>query len=572
MRFQEIGTRDELASFIKIPKNQLTYVLYVNRTSQYYKTFELPKKSGGVRIINSPTGLLKTIQTNLSNALYEAVNSPKREKYKYSHAFERKKSIITNAKIHRNKRYVLNIDLEDFFNSFHFGRVRGFFHKNNQFKLPLDVATIIAQLTTYEGALPQGAPTSPIITNLICEILDFRISKLAKKYRVDYTRYADDLTFSTNDKHFVNLQDEFYNELSSLLERSGFKINISKRRLQYKDTKQMVTGLVVNKKINVEREYYKTTRAMANQFYKFNFFEIDGELATINQLEGRFTFINQLSWYNNKLEGKAVKPTRLSSKEKQYQRFLFYKYFYVNEKPVLVTEGKTDVTYLKAALKNLYKDYPELIAKNEDGTFKFKVEFLNRTKRLSHLMGIYKDGASPLKNIYNMFTGKNSYPNHLDYFKNISYFKQPLQPIILILDNELHTKDKPLKDFVQTVKDITTEKKEIIERESKVKILENLFLVTVPLTSGKRECDIEDLFEQKVLETTVDGKGFKKDGDFDISNFYGKEIFAKKVIQPNFREIDFKNFKPMLNNIVDVIQTYNQNTNISESEKKLVEV
>lgn len=119
----------------------------------------------------------------------------------------------------------MNIDLENFFESFHFGRVRGFFTKNKNFLLPSEVATVIAQLSCYEGKLPQGAPTSPIISNLICGILDYRLLKVAKKYKLNYTRYADDLTFSTNDKNFLNLQTKFHEEISKELIQAGFKIN-----------------------------------------------------------------------------------------------------------------------------------------------------------------------------------------------------------------------------------------------------------------------------------------------------------------------------------------------------------
>ncbi len=231
-----------------------------------------------------------------------------------SHAFEKEKSIITNAKIHRNKKLVLNIDLENFFGSFHFGRVRGFFNKNNNFLLSVEVATVIAQLTCYEGKLPQGAPTSPIITNLICEILDQRLLRISKKYKLDYTRYADDLTFSTNDKKFLDLQTEFYELLSSELTRAGFKINEKKKRLQLRDSRQVVTGLVVNKKINVNRVFYKETRAMAHQLYKEGKFEINGKIATVNQLEGRLAFINQLTRYNNKIDGDKHNFNILSSR------------------------------------------------------------------------------------------------------------------------------------------------------------------------------------------------------------------------------------------------------------------
>ena len=109
-----------------------------------------------------------------------------------SHGFERGKSIISNARVHKNKKYVVNMDIKDFFPSIHFGRIVGFFQNNRYFKLPYEVAVIIAQIACYKGHLPQGSPCSPVIANLICNVMDIRILKLAKKYKLDYTRYADD--------------------------------------------------------------------------------------------------------------------------------------------------------------------------------------------------------------------------------------------------------------------------------------------------------------------------------------------------------------------------------------------
>ena len=165
------------------------------------------------------------------------------------------------------KRFVLNLDLENFFDSFHFGRVKGFFEKNNDFKMAPEVAIVVAQLTCYKGVLPQGAPTSPIITNLICNILDMRILKIAKKYRLDYTRYADDLSFSTNDKKFLTVYTMFYKEINKEINNVGLHINEKKTRLQFKDSRQTVTGLIVNKKVNINHNFYKTTRAMAHELY-----------------------------------------------------------------------------------------------------------------------------------------------------------------------------------------------------------------------------------------------------------------------------------------------------------------
>lgn len=556
MEFHDIKTRNDLADFLGIPRKKLSYLLYKKGINTLYTSFEINKKSGGVRKINAPLAELKDIQRKLSEALYKHRKKNRNIKNNLSHAFEKEKSIITNAKIHRNKRLVLNIDLENFFGSFHFGRVRGFFIKNNNFLLSSEVATVIAQLTCYEGKLPQGAPTSPIITNLICEILDQRLLKISKKYKLDYTRYADDLTFSTNDKKFLDQQTEFYELLSSELIRAGFKINEKKKRLQFRDSRQVVTGLVVNKKINVNRIFYKETRAMAHQLYKEGKFEINGKLATLNQLEGRFAFINQLTRYNNKIDGEKHNFNILSSRELQYQKFLFYKYFYANPKPIIVTEGKTDIAYLKAALKNLHNDYPNLIKKSIDGSFEFKVSFLNKTKRLAHFLGIFQDGGSALNNIYNFFDNKakKTTPSYLDYFKEISS-TLPTNPVILMFDNEINSKkNKPIGSFINHAK-LGEKKKGILLEQDMVNIVDNLYLLTVPLIDGKLECDIEDLFEQSTLSQKINGREFCKKDKYDYSKYYGKEIFSKYILD-NYTDINFNKFRSVLNNINNIIDIY----------------
>ncbi len=555
MEFHDIKTRNELADFLNIPRKKLSYILYKKDINTLYTSFEIDKKSNGVRQINAPITELKKIQKKLAEALYIHQKKNKRRKNHLSHAFEKEKSIITNAKIHRNKKLVLNIDLQNFFESFHFGRVRGYFIKNNNFLLPCEVATVIAQLTCYKGKLPQGAPTSPIITNLICEILDQRILKVARKYKLDYTRYADDLTFSTNDKKFMDLQNEFYNKLSGELTRAGFNINEKKNRLQLRDSRQVVTGLVVNEKINVNRFYYKETRAMAHQLYKEGEFKINGEISNINQLEGRLSFINQLTWYNNKIDGEKHHFKKLSSRELEYQKFLFYKYFFTNPKPIIVTEGKTDISYLKAALKNLYSEYPNLITKNSDGTFELKVSFLNRTKRLAFFMGIFQDGGSALNNIYDFFDSNKSTPNYLSYFKKIGK-KPPHNPVILMFDNEIKSgKNKPIGNFLNHTK-LNDKKREILEDKYMVNLIDNLYLLTVPLVDGKFECDIEDLFEKNTLAKKIDGREFTKKDKYDQSRYYGKEIFSKHILE-NYTDINFQKFKSVLNNIDNIIETYN---------------
>ncbi|MEH2951276.1 retron Ec67 family RNA-directed DNA polymerase/endonuclease [Sporofaciens sp. JLR.KK001] len=374
----EIKNRNELADFLAVPRKKLTYILYVKKIDNYYTSFDISKKNGGVRHIYAPYRDLKNIQRKIGDALWKY----QKEIWKknninpiISHGFEKGKSILTNAKVHRDKKYVMNIDLENFFDCFHFDRVRGFFQKNINFQLSKEVSTVLAQLVCYNGKLPQGAPSSPIITNMICNIFDIRIAKLAKKYKLNYTRYADDLTFSTNDKKFIERYKEFYQELLQEIEKAGFIINTKKTRLFYKDSRQEVTGLVVNKRINVNRDYYKETRAMAHELYKKGVFQINGDEGTIHQLEGRFSFINQAVRYNNILDSENHSFYKLNGREKQYKQFLFYKYFFSNPKPLIVTEGKTDIVYIKAALKNLYKEYPQLKSKMKKGSLNIKFPF-----------------------------------------------------------------------------------------------------------------------------------------------------------------------------------------------------
>lgn len=306
--FTDIKTQDDLFKLLNIPKKNMTYLLYNKEEKgpeNAYHTFSILKKNGDKREIDAPNDELKFVQKRLAILLWANQKKSWRlnnTKPNISHGFEESKSIITNAKIHRNKKIVLNLDLEDFFPSIHFGRVKGFFEKNKNFKVPKEVALVIARLVCYKGRLPQGAPTSPIISNLICRILDFRLLKLAKKYRLDYTRYADDLTFSTNSSSFVDEEQFFLDKLEKEIIRAGFKINAKKTRLQFSNSRQEVTGLTVNKKLNVSKEFYKNTRAMAHKLYTTGEFLIDGESGTINQLEGRFAFINQLDKYNNGLE------------------------------------------------------------------------------------------------------------------------------------------------------------------------------------------------------------------------------------------------------------------------------
>ena len=556
---KEIQTRNELADYIKVPRQKLSYILYVKGTENLYKSFEIPKKSGGVRHIHAPEEELKQIQSKLAKVLYEyalkiAKNNGK--KWNIAHAFVKGKGCFTNAKIHRNKRILVNVDLKDFFDSFHFGRVRGYFMKNRNYQLSEEVATVIAQIACYKGKLPQGAPTSPVITNLICGIFDIRILHLAKKYRLDYTRYADDLTFSTNDKKFQIYQEQFLEELTNEISKAGFSINQNKTRVQYRDSHQEVTGIVVNKKLNVIRKYYKDTRAMAYNLYKTGEYTIDGEKkGSIQQLEGRFSYINQFDKYNNKLGLEKHQFEYLNGRERAYSQFLFYKYFFANDKPLIITEGKTDIIYLKAALKKMWKEYPEFIAKNEKGQFEYKISFLKRSKRIEYFLNIKTDGADTLNNIMEFYGGSGNpkYSKYIKYLKKISD-RKPSNIVVLMFDNELENKESPISKFSRRW---LKGKQDELKKENWLYMQDNLYVATTPLVPEYDQTDIEMLFDEEIQNIEIDGRTLDKSGKKDKEKYFNKEIFSKYIMK-NYDNIDFENFKPIFENLKEMIISYKE--------------
>jgi RNA-directed DNA polymerase len=156
--------------------------------------------------------------------------------------------------------------------------VRGFFLKNSSFALNEKVATVLAQIACFGHELPQGSPCSPIISDLIAHVLDVRLVRLAKAKKCTYTRYADDLTFSTGQKEFpaglayrsTKPGSDWHlgQELIHTIANANFKINNGKTRTQCRPNRQLVTGLRVNKKVNIRDEYYKNARAMCASFFK----------------------------------------------------------------------------------------------------------------------------------------------------------------------------------------------------------------------------------------------------------------------------------------------------------------
>jgi len=193
--FLAIKTSQDLATFLETDDKKLNFLLY--KVKERYDRFEIPKKSGGTRIILSPIPPLKKIQEKLKCAL-DKIYNPSR----VVHGYVCGKSVVSNARKHSGRKYLLNIDLKDFFPSINFGRIYGLF-KAYPFNFPEKIAMLIAQICTYEDQLPQGAPTSPVLSNMICKRLDKDLEKLSKIVKVTYTRYVDDISFSWDEKECI---------------------------------------------------------------------------------------------------------------------------------------------------------------------------------------------------------------------------------------------------------------------------------------------------------------------------------------------------------------------------------
>lgn len=346
-RFLQIKTNQQLADFLGIKIGTLFFYCQYSTPSNAYITFNISKKNGCLRLISAPNKQLKYIQTVLSKVLNEFY-VPK----KTAHGFIKQRSIITNAEIHTNKKCMLNIDIKDFFGSIHIGRVIGLF-RSIPFSFNNTIATSLAQLVCYKNHLPQGAPTSPVISNLICRKLDNDLIMLASKHKVLCTRYCDDITFSTKarilppqiakklDDGKVILGDE----LRLVFSNNNFVINEEKTRCQFFFNRQMVTGLIVNKKLNIPRKKYKHIRAIMHYTYNHgedagairnNLIKKDGTPDTerfMNCLKGNIEYLKmvlsvddlryrKIATQFNELNGEAVFPIP-DSFETKMKKYIF---------------------------------------------------------------------------------------------------------------------------------------------------------------------------------------------------------------------------------------------------------
>lgn len=568
-QLQAATSRSHVAALLDAKPAMLSFLLYKTPKANLYKKFEIPKRHGGKREILAPEPSLKLLQHRLSKLLQNCMSEinaahghVEDEKHQgVAHGFKRHHTIMTNGRAHVARRYVFNVDLHDFFGSINFGRIRGFLIKDKNFKLHVDVATVIAQIACHDNKLPQGSPCSPVISNLIGHTLDIPLVRLAERSGATYTRYADDLTFSTNKPNFPSRIAILTNphtwkpgrELTRIVAKSGFSFNPEKTRMQYKDSRQEVTGLTVNRKVNTPTTYRYKVRAMANTLFNTGDFEFiykkkddHGNLVTITkkgekkQLLGMLSHIDQVDLFNKKMrEENGLEPLDTKGRITLFRRFLYFYYFYAPDEPIIVCEGKTDNIYLKCAVKSLAATYPKLVTPGTPP--KLGVRFFKysdrRTSKITAISGGVGGICKLLKHYHEDVNTKFHAP-------------LPKHPIIVLIDN-----DCGAHSVYEAIAGITKKPKPEGFADF-IHVTSNLYVVPTPLGPKKAKTCIEDFFDDKTLSTLLNGKIFSKKKDINNAKEYGKAPFALNVVAQNSGSIDFTRFKPILDRVIKVIDDY----------------
>ena len=219
-----------------------------NRINESYHKVEIPKKNGGKRILSVPSEDLKAVQRKITNVLLS--NEPVSA---YATAYRYGTSTSYNASPHINKDIVLKLDILHFFDSILYSDVKNIVYPAEKYSE--QIRTLLAILCYYKDSLPQGAPSSPAITNIIMRDFDNIVGEWCRKRKITYTRYCDDMTFSGN--FDIKEVIEF---IKTQLHKKGFLLNYTKTKVLKRNNRQEVTGIVVNDKLNIPADYKRKLR------------------------------------------------------------------------------------------------------------------------------------------------------------------------------------------------------------------------------------------------------------------------------------------------------------------------
>jgi hypothetical protein len=556
MSFFNTTPSEELELFFQLEKSKISYALKLIREENYQEKI-ISKKNGGERHLQIPGRLIKSYQKKLADKLATIYKPPV-----CVHSFIKKsKTIKTNAMPHCKKKYVLNLDISNFFDSINFGRVRGILMAK-PYLLSDVVATRFAQLVTYKNKLSQGAPSSPIISNMICVRLDHVLMRFAKQNNLFYSRYADDLTFSSN---LINIQNEkIVEEIIAIIESNGFQENPNKRRLQKSNQSQKVTGLTVNKKVNLNRKYIRNLRAILHSCFvngmaeaaSIHFAKPSSQPAKYKKLndqtfirivQGKINFLKFILGKNSYIAGKLELTLNLLSNryvqtnkrnswiekinfldpiKRELQLTEIYDSFIIH------VEGKSDITYLKSALRFFHK---------ENKFTNLKLRFLEHDG-VTNLQMMYKRIHQPSKADTSYKCIKDSLLMHKRHF--------------FVLDSD--TKEHFF--FINEGKNdycLIPQKNQIIERLVNFQLIENIFQtegIEIDLSMVKeRERKNYSEHLRKVNDGLLSDQISPKDNFILLKTKLMKKVnLAKKVSEIN---LDWSTFEY----IFEKIDAYYQN-------------
>lgn len=243
-----IATVDHLAAYIGVSPSLIRQIFH--KKDYHYREFSIKQKNKKDRLIQTPKTYLKVIQWWILDHILN-IKLPTDA----SHGFQKGRSYITNATAHLGSNHLLNIDIKNFFPSINSDQVLSSYQDLGYSETG---ASLLTSLTTYKGSVPTGAPTSPGIANLIFSPIDKKIISMCSRNNIKYTRYADDLTFSS--QNFIN--GDFLIKISKLINNSGFQLNKNKTTYAGKGDRMEVTGIIINDKINIAREKRNLFRAI----------------------------------------------------------------------------------------------------------------------------------------------------------------------------------------------------------------------------------------------------------------------------------------------------------------------
>lgn len=424
------------------------------KTNRYIQ-FSVRKKSGGDRIIHAPNKGLKSIQKCL-NLIFQTVYTVSSS----ANGFVPGRSIVDNARIHEGNRYIYNIDLKDFFPSIEAGRVWSRLQHPpfnlNEKTGRKELANTITWLCCHEleveryqngswvkeirSVLPQGAPTSPTLSNIICQRLDFYLNAVAKQFGLKYSRYADDITFSSLhnvyslDSLIVNKQgNNFIKEINRIIEAEKFHIKETKTRLQKEGYRQEVTGLIVNEKVNVQKRYIKQLRMWLYYWERYGYeraysFFIQQYISDkVNGVKGKPDMSNVIGGKLDYL--KMVKGANNSSYLSLKSRFI--KLSKVPEKKILES--------------NIFNSNSTSFEKNEFnviGLTDFKQgqsSITHNPKNLIRILKKFSDNNNPLKyTTHSWEHGK--FEDYDDFLNKIRVEWKSINSKLYLLNKRLHAK------------------------------------------------------------------------------------------------------------------------------------